>query len=112
MSATPPSTTPPNTSQIAKGLFDGLMKTAQTLIDSLGPEEMKVCGPQVIAFFQWLQANPSAAFSPVVFGPKVMALKMGLMAAQTTVGTDLVQQASGEMVTLFQAIVNQVNGKG
>lgn len=99
-----------STPNIAQELFNGLVNVAKTEIQALTPEELKVCGPEIISFFQWLQANPSAAFNPVTFGPKLMALKMSLLASQQTVGTDLIQNTSAQMVALFQSMVAQVNG--
>ena len=98
-----------STPNIAQELFNGLVNTAKTEIEALTPEEIKVCGPEIISFFQFIQANPTAVGNPVVFGPKVMALKMALLAAQTTVATNLVQSTAGQMVTLFQSMLNQVN---
>lgn len=95
---------------IMQEFFNGLVQTAKTEIEALAPEELKVCGPDIVSFFQWLEANPTAVTNPVVFGPKIMALKMSLLAAQNTVATNLVQSTASQMVTLFQNMLAQVNG--
>lgn len=114
MSATTTSTTPATTGSspnLAQQLFQGLLNIAKTEIEALTPEELKVCGPDIISFFQWLEQNPTAVGNPVAFGPKLMALKMSLLAAQSTVASDLVKSTAAQMVTLFQNMLNQVNSK-
>lgn len=93
----------------AQELFNGLLNIAKTQIEALTPEEIKVCGPDIISFFQFIQQNPTAVGNPMVIGPKLMALKMSLLAAQSTVATNLVQSTAGDMVKLFQSMLTQVS---
>ncbi len=89
---------------ITKTFFTQLASILKNEILFLPPDELKAIGPDVEAFFSWLAQNPTAPGNPVVFLPKLAVLKTEVLAAQSTVATELVQSFATDMANLFKTL--------
>lgn len=95
------------TQNVAQQLFQGLLNVLKAQLAALTPDEVQAAGPAIVTFFDWLAANPGAVLNPPQFLPQLAVLQASLLAAQNTVGTDLVKQGAQQMATLFQNLIAQ-----
>lgn len=100
----------PNTQPSFQEFFNGIITTLTNAFKNLTKDETLACGPAFVAFFTWLEANPTAPLNPIAIGPKLMILKLQLLSAQSTVASEEVQSVSKEFVTLFNTMITQAKG--
>lgn len=99
-----------STPNYSSEFFSAVGKIIESLPSNLTEDELKAVGPDLESFLTWVQQNPSAVLNPVVSGPKLLVLKAQVMAAQSTVASELIASAAGEMNSTLKMIMSQLSG--
>ena len=81
-----------------------------TFVASLGdqlklllPEELAAIGPDLVAFWQWLEANPVPNLKDLVI--QATALEAKVIAAQPTVLAEQVKMFAASQISLIQSLM-------
>ncbi len=93
----------------AQEFFSTLGNILKSLPDTLTADELKAIGPDLESFLTWAQQNPGAVLNPVISGPKLMALKAQVIAAQGTVAQELIASAAGQMNATLKTILTELS---
>lgn len=100
-------TTPAATASLGIQALKGIAAILKNQIAALSYDELQACGPSLITFFTFVQKNPLAVNDPLTIGPQVVLLQAALMAAQTTVESEVLVNGSSSLVTLIQQMMAQ-----
>ena len=93
----------------AQEFFGAVGNILKSLPSNLTEDELKAIGPDLQSFLTWVEQNPSEVLNPAVSGPKLLVLKAQVLAAQSTVGSELIASAAAQMNATLTMILNQLN---
>jgi hypothetical protein len=96
-------TTTVTPSSLLGGLLQGFGNIIKTQLALLTADEIVAVDPYVENFLNWVKANPNA--QPVAFAAQVQLLEAGIIAAQTTVTSEVVNQTASSFQTVWQQAV-------
>lgn len=87
--------------------LQGIAAILKNQIAALTYDEIQACGPALITFFTFVQKNPLAVNNPLTIGPQIMLLQAALLAAQTTVESEVLSSSTSSLITLVQQMMAQ-----